>query len=159
MVGIYDGNQVKTFIREINLDEIENELSKYSLLVTYNGACFDLPFLRYHFHNAVLDQLHIDLRYPLKRLGYSGGLKQIEHSLNIQRTQETRNLDGFDAVRLWYEYQSGSKESLELLIEYNSEDIINLKKLMEFAYSRLQKELLGNFLTKRVLRSQEGDGV
>jgi len=159
MVGIYDGNQVKTFIREINLDEIENELSKYSLLVTYNGACFDLPFLRYHFHNAVLDQLHIDLRYPLKRLGYSGGLKQIEHSLNIQRTEETRNLDGFDAVRLWYEYQSGSKESLELLIEYNSEDIVNLKKLMEFAYSRLEKELLGNFLTERVLRSQEGDGV
>ena len=145
MVGIYDGNQVKTFIKEINLDEVEAELSKYSLLITYNGACFDLPFLRHHFHNAALDQLHIDLRYPLKRLGYSGGLKHIEHCLNIQRSEETKNLDGFDAVHLWYEYQRGSKESLELLIKYNSEDIVNLEKLMEFVYFMLKKEVFPCF--------------
>ena len=146
MVGIYNGNQVRTFIKGIDLDEVEAELSKYSLLITYNGACFDLPFLRHHFHNVMLDQLHIDLRYPLKRLGYSGGLKHIEHSLNIQRSEETKNLDGFDAVHLWYEYQRGSKESLELLIKYNSEDIMNLKKLVEFVYSRLKEKAIGNLL-------------
>ncbi len=151
MVGIYDGSQVKTFVKGINLDEVQNELSRYSLLVTYNGACFDLPFLKSHFHNVALDQLHIDLRYPLKRLGYSGGLKQIEYSLGIQRSEETKNLDGFDAVRLWYEYQNGSKESLELLIRYNSEDITNLKKLVEFVYSGLKKRILGDFLTGKIL--------
>jgi len=145
MVGVYDGSRVKTFVKGINLDEVERELSKYSLLVTYNGACFDLPFLKYHFCNVRLDQLHIDLRYPLKRLGYSGGLKQIERSLDILRSEETKNLSGFDAVRLWREYQRGSNESLKLLTEYNSEDIINLKKLMEFLYSRLKQELFGAF--------------
>ena len=153
MVGIYDGSQVKTFINGINLDKVEAELSKYSLLITYNGACFDLPFLRYHFRDAVIDQLHIDLRYPLKRLGYSGGLKHIEHSLNIRRSEETKNLDGFDAVRLWYGYQSGNKESLGLLKKYNSEDIINLKKLMEFVYSGLKRELLGNLIAQEARRS------
>jgi uncharacterized protein YprB with RNaseH-like and TPR domain len=151
MVGIYDGNQVKTLIKEVNLDELENELSKYSVLVTYNGACFDLPFIKLHFPDAALDQLHIDLRYPLKRLGYSGGLKHIERSLNIRRSEETKNLDGFDAVRLWHEHRRGSKKSLELLIKYNSEDIVNLKKLMEFVYSRLKKGLLGNFMVEEAL--------
>ncbi len=143
LVGIYDGREVKSFIRGINMKELAGELKCYSLIVTYNGACFDLPFLRAHFPRMRVDQIHIDLRYPLARLGYRGGLKEVERTLSIERSPETARLDGFDAVRLWREYQRGSEDALSLLLKYNREDVVNLEKLMDFAYGRLRAGCLG----------------
>jgi uncharacterized protein YprB with RNaseH-like and TPR domain len=40
-------------------------------------------------------------------------------------------------VRLWREYEYGSREALELLLNYNREDIVNLKPLMELVYREL----------------------
>lgn len=143
VVGIYDGRQVRSFVRGINMKDLEKDLARYSLIATYNGARFDIPFLRAHFPGMKLDQIHIDLRYPLARLGYTGGLKGVERTLSIERSPETVHLDGFDAVRLWREYRRGRKESLALLLKYNREDVVNLEKLMEMAYGRLRVGCLG----------------
>ena len=144
LIGVYNGQNVKTFINGINLEQIEQELEKYSVLITFNGARFDLPFISTYLPNVTLDHLHIDLVYPLRKLGYRGGLKSIERQLGIERESEVASLTGWDAVRLWRDYKRGCKESLELLIKYNNEDIINLAKLMEFSYAELSQHILKN---------------
>jgi len=114
-------------------------VQKHKLLVTYKGAGFDLRFIEEEFSGIGLDQIHIDLRFPLYRVGLKGGLKAIERTVGISRAEETQGLDGFDAVRLWKEYEAGKQESLDLLVAYNREDIVNLEALMRIAYSTLRR--------------------
>jgi uncharacterized protein YprB with RNaseH-like and TPR domain len=142
MIGIYNGNETKTYIRGINLKEAETELAKYKQLVTFNGARFDLPFINHEFP-GFFNHLHTDLLYPLKKLGFSGGLKKIECSLGIKRSEETDGISGFDAVRLWNMYERGDDEALELLIRYNREDVENLKTIIEMTYPKMiEKEMI-----------------
>lgn len=133
LIGTYDGLEMKMFVAGVNLEAAAAEISRYPLLVTFNGTCFDLPLIRRHFpelaHNR--NYIHIDLRYSLRWLGYRGGLKVIERELGIERSPETRFLNGWDAVRLWNQYLGGSREALELLKKYNAEDVRNLKSLLE----------------------------
>jgi len=56
------------------------------MIVTFNGTCFDVPFIKKIFPEINFNQIHIDLRYFLKRLGLSGGLKIIENEMNIKRS-------------------------------------------------------------------------
>ncbi len=140
VVGLYDGVRTSTFVAGDNLDQLAEALAQYSLLVTYNGATFDLPFLLRRFPGLALDQLHVDLRYPLRRLGLSGGLKRVEGLVGLKRDPEVAGLDGWDAVRLWREYQAGSDKSLATLIKYNTADIENLEHLMLIAYEGMRRE-------------------
>lgn len=134
IIGMYNGRETKTFILGQNLREAVEEINRYPILVTYNGACFDIPVIQRQFATACRNHIHIDLRYPLRRLGYSGGLKGIERATGILRSEATRGLDGWDAVRLWQAYLGGSQEALDLLVAYNAEDVRHLKPLMEFVY-------------------------
>ena len=143
MVGIYDGKDVKTYIKGINLEGIVEELSKYKLLVSFNGARFDLPFIKFEFPEIEFKQLHIDLMYPLKRIGYSGGLKHIEKVLGIPRNESTEGITGLDAVFLWKQYEKGNQDALDLLIKYNREDIVNLKTIIELTYPKMVEQALG----------------
>ncbi len=120
------------------LDALE-ELESHPLIVTYNGASFDMPMIRSRLHCELFNHVHIDLRFPLHRLGFSGGLKNIEKRLGIDRSGRTQGLDGWDAVRLWHEYRSGNQEALELLLEYNQEDIVNLEPLMQLVWREMSK--------------------
>ncbi len=133
MIGIYNGKETKTYIRGINLEEASAELAKYKQLITFNGARFDLPFIENEFP-GFFNHLHIDLLYPLKKIGYSGGLKKIEVELGIDRSDETAGITGFDAVRLWNRYKRGDEEALDLLVKYNQEDVVNLEKIIRLTY-------------------------
>jgi len=137
VVGIYDGRESKVYVRDINLDEIVEEFSKYRLLVSFNGARFDLPFIKSEFPEIEFKQLHIDLMYPLRRIGYSGGLKNIEKLLGISRSEDTEGMTGFDVVKLWKQYERGDREALDKLIKYNKEDIVNLKTIIELTYLKM----------------------
>lgn len=142
LIGIYDGNKPRIYIRGINLDDAVGEFSKYKLLVSFNGARFDLPFIKSEYPEVEFKQLHIDLMYPLKRIGYSGGLKSIEKSLGIFRDEEIKDISGFDAVRLWKQYLRGDKGALDKLIKYNEQDIVNLKTIIELTYPKMVEEAL-----------------
>ena len=144
LIGIYDGQQVRTFINGSTLDEFETALAPDALLITYSGTGFDLPFIRRWFRHLHLPPAHIDLRYLLHRLGFRGGLKAIEKQLGITRDPDLDGLDGYDAVMLWKAYQWGDEPSLQRLIRYNTLDIVNLEPLMEFCFRRL-KNALGSF--------------
>ncbi len=144
VIGLYDGHTVRSFVNGKNLEEFEEEICGYDLLVTFNGTCFDVPVIRRWFRHTTFPPAHIDLRFLLKRLGLRGGLKAIERQHGIRRSLTVEGLDGYDAVMLWEAYQWGDEASLERLINYNSADILSLKILLEFAYGRLRRELLGS---------------
>lgn len=139
VIGLYDGNDTNILVNGKNLDQFESIVNQYDMLITYNGRCFDIPFLKSKFPSVNLNQLHVDLRFVMRTLGYSGGLKMIERSLGLARDDEISDVDGLEAVRLWHRYQKGDENSLKKLIEYNKADIKNLKFLMDFAYKQLMR--------------------
>ena len=74
-----------------------------------------------------------------------GGLKEIEKKLGIKRNKIIENFYGGDAVRLWRMYKAtGDDYYIKLLIEYNEDDIINLKKIAEYCVCKLKNNLLKN---------------
>jgi len=141
VIGLYDGDRVRTFIQGMNLQDFETAVADYDLVVTFNGGLFDLPVIRSRFPNITLPPIHVDLRWVLRRLGLSGGLKRIEQALGISRPGEVDGLCGWDAVRLWRDFCRGDEKALETLVCYNTEDIVNLKPLMEYAVQTLSAEL------------------
>ena len=142
VIGIYDGYTTKTFVQGINLDKFESEITSYELIITFNGSQFDLPFIRRRFPNISLPPAHIDLRFFLRKLGYSGGLKAIEKLFGLSRDSAIDGMDGYEAVLLWREYQWGDEGALERLIKYNTADIMYLKPLMERGYQEMKRQLL-----------------
>jgi len=138
VVGVWHGRSARTFVRGIDLDRAPGYLSRFPMLVTYNGSRFDLPFLQRAFPRFRYEGIHLDLVDPLHRLGYYGGLKAIERATGLERAAETIGLSGSDAVDLWNLYERGDADALDLLLAYNREDVRNLKPLADLAYGRLR---------------------
>ena len=141
VIGLYDGVHVYHFVNGENLEEFEDAVDGFDLLVTFNGSRFDLPFIAGFFPNFRLRQAHIDLLHVVRRLGYRGGLKSIEPLFGIARNPHIREMSGYDAVRLWQQHLRGDPEALPRLVLYNEADVVNLKTIMDTAWERLHREL------------------
>ncbi len=111
-------------------------------IVTFWGHRFDLPViaralgvnLREHFESR-------DLADHCHRHGLYGGLKIVEKVLGIGRHLD--GLSGVDAMRLWAEWESGCEASLETLLKYNEDDVVNLY-LLEKELVKLDLECESN---------------
>jgi uncharacterized protein YprB with RNaseH-like and TPR domain len=133
-IALYDGHAIKTYVQGQNLDDFVEDIQRYKVIVTYNGKCFDVPFIESYF-KIRLDQAHIDLRYIMQSLGFRGGLKGCERQLGIDRG-DLRDIDGYFAVLLWDEYQkTRDQKTLDTLLAYNVQDTITLENLMVTAYN------------------------
>jgi uncharacterized protein YprB with RNaseH-like and TPR domain len=139
VVGLYGSGRMTTLLAGDSLseDRLNEELSRCSLLVTFLGSVFDVPFLRAKFPGLVLDQPHFDLCFAARRLGLLGGLKQIESQAGLTRPPDLAGLDGWDAVRLWQAWRRGQSTALDLLLRYNEFDARNLEPLAALLYDRL----------------------
>lgn len=133
-IAVYDGNKIFHYVHGKNLEQFKNDIKKFKVLITYNGKCFDIPFIEREF-GIRITQSHLDLRYILKSIGLKGGLKSCEHQLGFNRG-DLEGVDGYFAVHLWRDYKNGNKKALDTLLAYNIEDTINLEKLMEYAYDK-----------------------
>ena len=122
------------------------------ILYTYNGTRFDLPYIRTRLGIDLTEYCHhIDLMYECWRRKLYGGLKRVEKQLNIKR--KLREIDGRMAVTLWYDYKFyGDQQAMDTLLEYNKEDVLNLKLIRE----RLQMGRT-NFLVKIGVSKQSSD--
>jgi len=139
VIGLYDGERPRVYVQGQNLFRFAEEIEEFTLLVTYNGKLFDLPFIRREL-GLPLAHAHIDLRYPLAALGYKGGLKKIERSLELEREGPVALLDGWCAVLLWQYHEQGEAGALETLLRYNLEDVIHLPQLLALVYNtRIQR--------------------
>jgi uncharacterized protein YprB with RNaseH-like and TPR domain len=127
-IALYDGTDLKVYVRGRNLDDFIADIGEYALLVTWNGRAFDVPFLRRSF-NITLKMAHLDLYPVFRSLGIRGGLKQVEKRLGMERG-ELEGVDGYMAVLLWHEYlRSGDESAVETLLAYNAEDVFSLEIL------------------------------
>lgn len=137
-IGLYDGSGFTGLVRDDDLGNFPDIISRYSMIVTFFGSGFDLPMLQKRFANVRFDQIHLDLCPTLRRLGLRGGLKSIEKQLGLSRGDDTDGLTGMDAIRLWRQHQRGHRTALQTLLAYNREDVVNLETLAEYAYGRLK---------------------
>jgi len=140
VVGVYDGAAYKAFVAGDNLRALPEYLQRFRLISTFNGAGFDLRFLRVAFPHLTLPPIHIDLRPTTRKLGLTGGLKAIEGTLGLQRDAAVRDFSGFDAVILWRRHLRGDRQALDLLIEYNRADVVHLQTILQICYERLAAE-------------------
>lgn len=72
LIGLYDGKSVRHYVKDENLEEFGKDIARFSVIATYNGARFDLPFIEAQLPKVRMGQLHIDLMFPLHSLGYWG---------------------------------------------------------------------------------------
>jgi len=149
VVGLYDGRKYKVFVEGENLPELPEALTQHSVIVTFNGATFDLKFLKSAFPQISLPPIHIDLRWIARKLGLKGGLKAVEQKCGLKRAEEVEDISGYDATVLWAQYLRGEKGALERLIQYNTEDVVHLKAIMEIAYDKLCKKTVA-YLEKAI---------
>ncbi len=141
MIGTFDGNKLRYFVKDNNLDQFPDHLKKYKLIVTFNGKLFDIPFIRKLYPNINIPEIHIDLRYLLRSVGIDGPLKKIETRMGISRPPEISNLNGREAVVLWNRFLNGNNEDLEKLLLYNSYDTVNLQSLLKYCYDTKANEI------------------
>ena len=136
VIGIYLVNEtedrmVQLVGEEVTGDNLIRVLEDVDTLYTYNGSSFDLPFISQYLGVDLTSHFnHRDLMYDCWRSNLYGGFKVVERQLGILR--QLTEIDGYDAVLLWRRYcNSHDQDALALLLEYNKEDVMNLKVLRE----------------------------
>ena len=136
VIGVYLTNGSESKLTQLvgtdaNKVNLFRTLRSVDTIYTYNGIRFDFPFinsrlgvnLEEHFH-------HHDLMYDCWNNNLFGGFKAVERQLGIRR--RLQGIDGVEAVMLWWRYQNNhDRKALTLLLEYNREDVLNLKALKE----------------------------
>jgi uncharacterized protein YprB with RNaseH-like and TPR domain len=136
VVGIYIVNGAEErFVQlvgsKVSGETILQALQGVTSLYTYNGSRFDLPFIQVR-HGVDLESKtsHCDLMYHCWKNNLYGGLKAVERSLGIER--RIKEVDGLEAVQLWWRYvYYQDRTALQKLLDYNKEDVMNLKVLRD----------------------------
>ncbi len=136
-VGLLDEDGPRVLLAGRDLAALPEAIPRSCLLVTFNGACFDLPNLERAFPGWQRPPAHVDLRPALGRLGHHGGLKSIERATGVGRPLHLQGLDGQVVSWMWRHGQRGNGKALRLFVEYNLYDTVNLRPLMAMAYNRL----------------------
>lgn len=140
VVGLYGQSGFTSLVEGESLtrQRLCDELAQYALLVSFNGASFDLPLLLASIQGLPLDQPHIDLCVLGRQLGYRGGLKAIERQLRIQRRADLWGLSGADAGQLWNRWRHRrDEEARERLLAYNEADCVNLQPVADLFYCQM----------------------
>ena len=136
VIGIYlvNGGErrlVQLVGKEATMENLLTAINGVGTIYTYNGSHFDLPFIHGALGINLTDTFHHhELMYDCWRYNLFGGFKAIEQQLGISR--QLKGITGWDAVFLWQRYQDyGDREALATFLEYNKEDVVNLKVLRE----------------------------
>lgn len=149
VVGIYIKDiGFKSLVRpRIKADVLYSLFDSVDVVVTYNGERFDLEVLEKKSGFSLPKRVQsLDLMYMCWELDLYGGLKKVEKTLGIIRDESVDGMNGYDAVKLWYEYESGDSKALSLLRLYNYYDVMNLVELE-------------NRLRKMVIEEKEREGL
>ncbi len=119
------------------LHETASALSRCSVLLTYNGATFDLPYLRdravYHAVDFVIDAKHTDL-LPLARRRFRGRFADCKLGTLERHLCGRDRGDDIPASEIPERYRefvrSGDARLLEPIIRHNRLDLLTLAELL-----------------------------
>ena len=159
LVGLSKRDQYKVILRGNSESELFDWMRESSVVVTFNGSLFDLPFLVQQYPMIPIPLAHIDLRFLARRAGYSGGQKDLEVRLKIKRPKEIADIKGEAAPILWHRFRRGDADALRRLVEYNHADIEGMKRILEIVVRRLvtKAKFPKDFLTSLDVRAQHSD--
>jgi uncharacterized protein YprB with RNaseH-like and TPR domain len=136
VIGIFRCNGAKEeFIQlvgeDVTRDNLVCALRNVRTIYTYNGARFDLRFIRDVLDIDLAEEFeHVDLMFHCWKQNLYGGFKAVELQLGINR--DLQGISGYDAVLLWRNYRRyDDQDALDLLLKYNREDVVNLRELRE----------------------------
>jgi len=130
LVCCFHGGQPLHFLAGENLDDFLELLESVKLLVSFNGASFDVPRVLDRFHIPELPCAHVDLRWLCHRAGWRGGLKKIERDLGLRRPPDLVGLGGAEAVWLWQAWsENGDEQARRTLERYCAADTVMLNML------------------------------
>ena len=134
-ISIENNGFLQWYGNNINSTEIAEQLGDVRTIVTFNGDGFDLPRIKQCLNIDLAAQcVSQDLFKVKKKLGIKGGLKELEKMFGIER--KTEGMNGYKAMWLWEKYKNyGNRDALDLLLEYNKEDVVNLIRLEEILES------------------------
>jgi uncharacterized protein YprB with RNaseH-like and TPR domain len=144
VIGIclaFDGTNtlIQLVGNEATRSNLLRTLRRVDTIYTYNGARFDLPFIGLRLGVNLRENFrHHDLMHDCWRNNLYGGFKAVEQQLGIPR--RLRGISGAQPAMLWWRYQiDHDRKALNLLLEYNKEDVLNLlalrRKLQRFSES------------------------
>jgi len=118
------------FLAGENMEDFLDLLEQVKVLVSFNGASFDVPRVLDRFHIPGLPCAHVDLRWLCYQLGWRGGLKTIESALGFCRPPDLAGLGGAEAVELWREWsEQGNTHAKRMLERYCVADTLMLNLL------------------------------
>ena len=138
-ISTFDRSEIKFFVKGLNLNKFIPYLENFDAIATFDGEKMALPFIEREFGYDFY-HIHFDLFKISRKLGISGGLKQIENYLGISRNAKNLGgIDGKSAIYLWKEYQlTEDIRYLDTLLAYNIEDAVNLEPILFWFYDRLR---------------------
>jgi len=131
IIGVYCPPQrlIQLVGDEANWTNLWNALEGVTAILTYNGARFDLPVIQRAVKLDLKKYFECrDLMFDCWKKNLYGELKRVEEQLGIERV--SKGIDGRMAMQLWERYRvSGDEKVLQVLLEYNREDVVNLYHL------------------------------
>ncbi len=144
VIGLADSSTARAFVAgkpqpgDETLAKFTEAMRPYRLLVTFNGAQFDVPFMEKHFRdeNFHFDMPHLDLIFPARSIGLGGGLKDMEKQVGIERAADIKDMRGMEAIQLWGQWKNGDVAAYKRLTTYCKADCVNLHAFAEAIYRR-----------------------
>jgi len=144
VIGLADHASARAFVAgkpqpgDELLAKFTEAMRPYQLLVTFNGANFDVPFIEKAFRetNFRFEMPHIDLLWPARSLGLGGGLKDMEKQLGITRSADIKDMRGHEAILLWGAWRNGDLAAYTKLTTYCKADCVNLKEFADAIYRK-----------------------
>jgi len=148
MIGASDWNHERLRVRQLYLSTMSAEqamletfsswLQPETVLVSYNGRCYDSPLLATRYRlarmpNPMVGLRHLDLLFPVRRrfrgVWENCRLATVERQwLGVLREDD---LPGSEAPRAWLDYlRGGSARNLRRVIEHNDQDLRSLGALL-----------------------------
>lgn len=152
IIGLLCDGEFQQFIGHVNLKAYY--VDEYIMMhepdevVGYNSNRFDIVFME-QFGVEILDNLkQTDLMHQCHSLNLKGGLKKVEQILGIERQHEPLNF--FQQKALWKKWiNTNDWDSLDRLLAYNKEDVLNLPLVEEKLKLRTNKKEKANNMFKK----------
>jgi hypothetical protein len=120
------------------LDAFRGWLAPGTVLVSYNGKCYDAPLLATRYRlarqaNPLAGLAHVDLLYPSRRRwrGVYENCRLATIERQVLRVVREDDLPGAQAPAAWLSYlRGGSAHMLRRVLAHNHQDVVSLSRLL-----------------------------